>query len=822
LPATLHAATPSSHVDWTDQSLALLGERRDWVIPENGTRRAGVSSFGISGTNAHVILEQAPVAEPTAPAVVRETDPTPVQWLISAKTRAGLAAQATKLADRLDGLTEWDPSQVAAALDAKPFFGHRAAISGTTPDELIGGLRTLATGETTPAVVVGQATGAGKIAFCYSGQGSQRLGMGRGLYEAYPVYAHAFDAACAALDPHLPRPLTSVVFGDDPELINQTLWTQTSLFAVHTALTALLTDHGVQPAALIGHSIGQLSAAHAAGVFGLDQAAKLVATRATLMQNGPTGGHMINIAATPDELEPHLAAAPDVSIAALNTPGNTVIAGDPYQTQQIAAHFEGMGRKTRRLTVSHAFHSPHMNPILTEFQKAAEIIGYQNPTIPIISNDTGAFATPEELTTPDTWTAHIRNTVKYADGITTLQENGTTHYLEIGPDTTLTTLTSTCLDHVARSSNGSGVGKRRGDPVVIPTLHPKQPDITAFPAALGHLATTVARPPAGPAGAGRSAVDLELPTYAFSRETFWLAAPPAAGDVTATGLTPATHPLLSTQTGGPDGTLTATGTLTTASQPWIPDHAINGTVLLPATALVDLALHLGGETGHPHVDELTLHAPLVLGETPTDLYATLAPAAGPADDDDVSHRELTVHTRAGAKATGNGEWTLHVTATLTTRAAPPTDRTDPAVWPPAGTTAGPDPADLYRTLDTRGYSYGPTFAGLVAAHVGPPDGQRTLHAVATLPAGVPTDGYTLHPALLDAALHPLFLLDGSPLETEELSIRLPFSWTDIDVVPRATDTLHVEITTLDAADTVSFRATTPGGEPVLSIRELSV
>ncbi|MGF7234670.1 MAG: type I polyketide synthase, partial [Frankia sp.] len=155
LPATLHAATPSSHVDWTDQSLALLGERRDWVIPENGTRRAGVSSFGISGTNAHVILEQAPVAEPTAPAVVRETDPTPVQWLISAKTRAGLAAQATKLADRLDGLTEWDPSQVAAALDAKPFFGHRAAISGTTPDELIGGLRTLATAETTPAGVVG-------------------------------------------------------------------------------------------------------------------------------------------------------------------------------------------------------------------------------------------------------------------------------------------------------------------------------------------------------------------------------------------------------------------------------------------------------------------------------------------------------------------------------------------------------------------------------------------------------------------------------------------------------------------------------------------
>ncbi|MGF7236675.1 MAG: type I polyketide synthase, partial [Frankia sp.] len=807
LPPTLHAGNRSTHVDWSDQTLALLGESRDWTVPENGLRRAGVSSFGISGTNAHVILEQAPTVESTALVVEPETSSASAPWLISAKSRAGLAAQAAKLADHLGGRSEWDPNQVAAALANKPLFTHRAAVTGTTREELISGLRALAAEENAPSVVVGQASsGPGKIALCYSGQGSQRLSMGRELYDTYPVYADAFDQACAALDPHLPQPLKTVVFGDDPDLVNQTLWTQTGLFALQTALTTLLSGHGVHPAALIGHSIGQLSAAHTAGVLTLDNAARLVAARATLMQNAPTGGHMITIAATPDELEPVLDSHPDVSIAAINSPGNTVIAGDPDQTREIAAHFEGMGRKTRRLTVSHAFHSPHMNPILDQFQQVAETIDYQPPTIPIVSNATGIFAAPEELTNPHTWTDHIRNTVRWADGITTLQESGTTHYLEIGPDTTLTTLTTTALGDDT-------------DALIISTLHPTKPDTSTFGTALGQLATTLATPPAS----SDQHPPIDLPTYAFSRETYWLRSVAPAGDLSAVGLTTATHPLLTALGEGPDGGLTATGRLTATKLPWIADHAVNETVLLPATALLDLALHLGQRTGHPHLNELTLQAPLVLTEEPVRLHVTVAPPTS--DEDGDSRREVSVHTRGpggdenpGAEAAD--AWALHATATLTTRTVAPPPGPEGGAWPPPDATPGPDPADLYGTLAARGYAYGPSFSGLVSDYtVAQPDrpDQAVRHTATALPGDLPTEGHAIHPALLDAAFHGWAA--ATPMADGQA--QLPFTFTGVHLHTAAAPTALQATLTPTGPTTFALAATDPDGRPVLAIEGLT-
>ncbi|MGF7235454.1 MAG: acyltransferase domain-containing protein, partial [Frankia sp.] len=802
LPATLHAATPSSHVDWTDGTVSLLTEKHEWAISEEGAgvRRAAVSSFGISGTNAHVILEQAPTAEPTAPTAVQDIHG-PTRWLVTAKSRAGLATQAGKLADHLEGLSEWDPAQVAVALTNKPLFTHRAAITGTTGEALVGGLRTLAAEEVSPSVVVGQATGPGKIAFCYSGQGSQRLGMGKELYDTYPAYRDAFDQACAALDPHLPQPVTSVVFGDDPDLLNQTRWTQTSLFAFHHALTRLLADHGVRPHALIGHSIGQLSAAHTAGVLDLDQAAKLVAARATLMQNAPSGGHMVNIAANPDELDPILQAHPDVSIAAINSPGNTVIAGDPDQTADIAAQFEDKGRRTRRLTVSHAFHSPHMDSILREFQQVADTVDFHGPTLPIISNGTGAWATEEELTTPHTWTDHIRNTVHYAHGITTLQENGTTHYLEIGPDTTLTTLTTASLTE-------------QTDALAIPTLHPTKSDTTTLTTALGTLATTLATPPAATASGDVDPID--LPTYAFAREPFWLTTPPASGDVTASGLSPASHPLLASLTAGPDGALTATGSLTRTTLPWIADHAIAGTVVLPATALVDLALHLGQQTGHPHLDELTLHAPLVLDDAPVRLHLTVAP---PEEDSDGSTRTLALHTHPAGDDHNDDDhndtgWTLHTTGTLTTRPAGPPPRVDTSTWPPRGARPGPEPVALYPTLADLGYDYGPTFANLVSDETVGSGDQLVHYATVELPADLPTDGHTVHPALLDAALHPL-VHEGA----EAGATPLPFSVGGVQLFSTDATTARVTITPT-GPNAVSMLVTDPAGEPILTIASL--
>ncbi|MGW3852330.1 type I polyketide synthase, partial [Streptomyces fagopyri] len=498
LPATLHVDEPSSHVDWAAGEVRLLTESVDW--PETGRpRRAGVSSFGLSGTNAHVVLEQA-VPDPA----VEETNagrPLPVTpWVVSGQSPAALRAQADRLLHHLRERPELHPADVALALvGSRSAFGHRAVVRGTDREELLVGLAAVAHGETQPGVAHGAAT-AGKIAFLFSGQGAQRLNMGRELYESYPVFASAFDAVCA----HLGEGLRGVVFGEDAGLLNETGWTQPALFAVEVALFRLVESWGMSPDFLVGHSVGELAAAHVAGVLSLDDACRLVSARGRLMQQLPFGGAMFALEASEDEVLPLL--TDEVSIAAVNGPGSVVISGVETAASAVEQEIAAMGRRTSRLRVSHAFHSPLMEPMLAEFREVAESVTYGEARIPVVSNLSGQVAGAGELGSPEYWVRHVREAVRFADGIEWLAANGVTRFVELGPDGTLTALAQSGVSDDEGALFVSVLRKDRAEPDAVMAAVSRA--FTHGVAVDWSALLTGARP-------------VDLPTYAFQRERYW-------------------------------------------------------------------------------------------------------------------------------------------------------------------------------------------------------------------------------------------------------------------------------------------------------------
>ncbi|WP_432004314.1 type I polyketide synthase, partial [Streptomyces sioyaensis] len=390
LPQTLHADEPSSHVDWTAGDVRLLTEAVAWPAGER-LRRAGVSAFGVSGTNAHVVIEQAPVEESSDALPVGGVGVVP--WVVSARSREGLRAQAQRLLAHVEARPELGLSEVGFALaTTRSAFEHRAVVLGTERDALLDGLKALAKGDDAASVATALAAPEARWALLFTGQGAQRLGMGRELYESFPVFADAFDAVCAHFDGELASPLRDVVFGEDEdaERLNQTGFTQPALFAVEVALFRLVESFGVRPDYLVGHSIGELAAAHVAGVLSLEDACRLVAARGRLMQALPAGGAMVALQATEAEVLPLLEGQEQqVSIAAVNGPKSVVISGEESAVADIAGRFESEGRKAKRLQVSHAFHSPLMEPMLHEFRAVAESVAYAEPRIPVVSNVTG-------------------------------------------------------------------------------------------------------------------------------------------------------------------------------------------------------------------------------------------------------------------------------------------------------------------------------------------------------------------------------------------------------------------------------------------------
>ncbi|WP_410596604.1 SDR family NAD(P)-dependent oxidoreductase [Amycolatopsis sp. lyj-23] len=764
LPATLHVDEPASHVDWSAGKVELLTRAQAWPDPDR-PRRAAVSSFGISGTNAHLIVEQ--VAEPEAPATAPGG---PVPWVLSGKSDAALAEQAARLVPFLEERPELDVVAVGRSLaGARARFGHRAVLVGETREELLAALRTLTPGE---------AVSAGSVAFLFSGQGSQRVGMGRELAAAEPVFASAFDEVVAALDVHLDRSLADVIEGE-PELLQRTAFTQPALFAIEVALFRLLAHHGVTPDYLVGHSVGELAAAHVAGVLSLEDAARLVCARARLMDAVAEGGAMVALNAGEAQVAGWLAGRSDVDIAGVNSPVSTVISGAETAVLEVMELARAEGVKATRLKVSHAFHSAHLDGMLAELTEVARGLTHATPRIPVVSNVTGEVI--EEFTA-EYWAIQARSAVRFADGIATLAGLGVTAFVELGPDGTLAGLAGECL--------AEGV-------VVVPLLRKDRPEKRSLLTALGAVHAHGVDVDWTGFLPGTGVVD--LPTYAFQRERYWLTAP-RSGDASSLGLTAVDHPLLATVIAEPDGAgVQFSGALSLSAHPWLADHAIGGTILVPGTLFLELAGQAAEQLGCAAVEELTLQTPLSLAGTGTVSIRLTVDPPGPGGD-----RRFTVYS-----STGGEQWTAHAAGLLTFAA--PAPGVSLGQWPPADGVAIPLEG-VYDRLDDLGYGYGPAFSGLRAAWRAGDD----LFAEVVLPARLHDEAgrFGVHPALLDAALHPLVLvLEGAQ---DDRTIRLPFSFTGFAVHAVGATVLRVRWTHT-GQDTARLVVADGTGAPVATI-----
>ncbi|MEU4253206.1 type I polyketide synthase [Amycolatopsis sp. NPDC026612] len=697
LPRTLHVDIPSSEVDWSAGAVELLTSPRPWPAGET-PRRAGVSAFGVSGTNVHVIVEEAPLAEalePSAPSAGL------LPWVVSGVSDAAVRAQARRLLDA-------DPDPVDGGYSlavTRAGLAHRAVVLGSGRESLRAGL------ERIEDAVTGTADPDAVLAVLFTGQGAQRVGMGRRLYERFPVYAAAFDAVCAQFS----FPVREAVFGDVSGL-DETGLAQPALFAVEVALFRLVESFGVRPGFVAGHSIGEISAAHVAGVLSLEDACRLVSARASLMQALPPGGAMVSIAAS----EADIVLTEGVSIAAVNGPESVVISGDEAAVLEVAAKFA----KTKRLAVSHAFHSSLMEPMLAEFRAVAETLTYHPAEIPVISNVSGALAEPF---TADYWVRHVREAVRFADGLSTMESAGVGVFLELGPDGVLSAMApGTAIPALRRDRD-----EERTLATALATLHVHGIPVDWTPFFPG----------------GRR---IDLPAYAFQRERFWPRSGTARGDAGSLGLGALDHPLLgaAVSLAGHDGVV-FTGRLSSDTQPWLAGHALGGAVLVPGTALLELAVRAGDQVGCDVVDELTLEAPLAL---PTRGGVVVQVFVGPADG--AGRRELTLYSRPDDGATPGQDtdtWTRHASGLLATGAPEAVELTE---WPPPGAEQVPTDG-LYDQLAALGFTYGPAFHGLGRVwHRG-----GDTFAEVTLPEEFRAEAATfgLHPALLDAALHPLGL-----------------------------------------------------------------
>ncbi|MFE3960579.1 SDR family NAD(P)-dependent oxidoreductase [Nocardia sp. NPDC059091] len=818
LPATLHVDAPTPHVDWSAGSVRLLTAAEPWPAGER-VRRAGVSSFGASGTNAHLILEEAPALEeaPSEPADEAPDQGAPVvasdvsAWLVSAKTEDGLRAQAGKLRQWVTEHPDLTTDEIAySLLTTRARLDWRGTVVAGDRDTMLAGLAALAehgSASTAAGVTAAQAV-TRKAAFLFTGQGAQRAGMGRELAEAFPAFAAALDEVCAQFDPLLGGSLKQVMFtgrqvgATDTAVLDRTEFTQPALFAYEVALCRLLESFDVTPDFLIGHSIGELAAAYIAGVWSLPDACRLVAARGRLMGRLPEGGAMLAVAATEREVSEALADHTDrASIAAVNSPAAVVVSGDEDAVTALEQWFTDRGRKTSRLRVSHGFHSHRMDPMLAEFATVAREVTYRRPQIPLVSNLSGRIA-GDEVLEPAYWVQQVRASVQFARGVETLAASGVRRFLEIGPDAVLTAMTRQCLPEDLESQSSVIAGARRG-----------RAEVEQFVTCLAHAHTVGLEVDWTAFFAGRPVSRVSLPTYAFQRRRYWLEPAQGAAGVESAGLGAVQHPLLGAVVSEPEsGGVLLTGRLSVATHPWLADHAVAGSVLLPGTGFVELALRAGAEAGCPAIEELTLRAPLVL---PASGGVQIQVVVG-GPERELTQRPVSIYSRA--EHDRDGEWVLNARGLLTAR----DDATEPPsqTWPPAEVT-GLDVSAAYTALLARGYDYGPAFQGVRALWR---RGDEVFAEVAIdADSGMRAEGFGIHPALLDAALQAGLLAGvseeaagqpDSPFTVAAGQVVLPFFWESVSLYAAEASVLRVRLTTTGSS--VSVWAGDEQGQPVLS------
>ncbi|MFF1272569.1 type I polyketide synthase [Streptomyces marokkonensis] len=860
LPRTLHADEPTGRVDWSSGRLELLHRAVPWPRTDR-PRRAGVSSFGISGTNAHVVLEEPP-ADPATPSCVpggavagsdraggRTVPVSAVPVPVSARSGPGLRDQARRLYERVSADPDATPVDIGYSLaTTRSVFEHRAVVVARDRAELLGSLRGVAEGGDGPGVRRGTVRRRAPLALLFTGQGSQRVGMGRQLYESRDVhasFARSFDETCSLLDPLLPVPLRDVVFADpgagEDALLHTTRFAQPALFALETALFRQLEAWGVRPDLVAGHSVGEVTAAHVAGVLSLADACTLVEARGRLMDALPPGGAMAAVAAAEDEVAGVTARLSGtgraVEIAAVNGPGSVVVSGDEAAVRETVAYLRERGRSTTPLRVSHAFHSSRMEPVLADFAEVLRGLSFAPPRLGLVTAVRGRRATDEELCTPEFWVDHVRRPVRFADSVAYLREQGAAHFVELGPDAVLTGLVRRCLtasgpEPAGEAAEPAAGGERHVAPLVVPALRGTRPEADTLTDTVAALHARGVPVDWEACFAGRGGRRVPLPTYAFQRRRYWLDASPRHAPVGPPD-SPA-HPLLSsrTATADDDGLLLG-GLVSVSGRPWLADHRVAGSVVLPATAFVEMALHAGASVGAPVLDELVLTAPASL---PSDGTVELrVKVSGP---DGEGRRTVVFHTRPHPSA-GDRPWQRHASGTLAPEQRPADGSAavtgavtgaGPAPWPPPGAvplTADRPDADPYEQLSGSGLDYGPAFRGLRAAwRCG-----KELYAEVALPEapGLPLTeaddgpGFLLHPALLDAALHVL-ALDGRtarPAGPDAAGVSLPFAFDGVRLHTAGARVLRVRIT--PAPDgRAGVELTDGAGAQVATVRALAL
>ncbi|MEW2525011.1 type I polyketide synthase [Streptomyces sp. NPDC047071] len=813
LPRSLHITEPTPHVDWSSGAVRLLAGAEPW--PDTGRpRRAGVSSFGVGGTNAHVIVEEAdPEPDGTAPRTTdgADTPGRPLPWLVSGNGAPGLRAQARRLAEFLTPGPDVPDADLAYSLaTTRAALADRAVVVAADRAEARTRLAALADATDATAgayggpgesTALGTATARDRVTFVFPGQGSQWPGMAAELMSTSPVFRASIEACAASLAPHVDWSLTKVLRGESgAPTLERVDVVQPALFAVMVSLAALWRSYGVEPAAVIGHSQGEIAAAHVAGALCLDDAARVVAVRSRALRVLSGRGGMVSVVAPVDRVRRGLAPwSGAVSVAAVNGPRSVVISGDPTALDAAMAAFERDGVRVRRIPVDYASHSAQVEEIRDTLVEALSGIRPRPAAVPFHSTVTGE---PLDTTALDAtyWVNNLRDTVQFHRTVTRLLAAGHTTYVEMSPHPVLTI-------GIQETADEAGAH----DALTVESLRRNEGGPARFLTAVAEAHAHGVAVDWSEAFRHAAPRPTDLPTYAFQRRRYWLedAAPPVA-DVAAAGLDGVDHPLLGAAVPLADGSGTTllTGSLSARTHPWLVDHAVADVLVVPGTALVEAALHAGAQTGCDTLEELVLEAPLTLPEQ--GVVRVQVSVAGP---DAAGRRAVTLYSRA-QDAGADEPWTRHAGGTLTRAARPAA--APPATWPPAGAEEA-ELDDCYRELAKTGLHYGAALQGLRRCWRHGDD----LYVEAELPeAAGGTDRYGLHPALFDAALHAA-ALPGGPGAGGDAATRLPFSWTGVTLHATGAARLraHVRRTGPDA---LSLTATDPAGRPVVSVEALGM
>ncbi|WP_225851238.1 type I polyketide synthase, partial [Streptomyces sp. HPF1205] len=754
LPPTLHVDAPTSHVDWESGNIRLLTEGRPW--PETGhLRRAGISAFGISGTNAHVVIEAAaeePVGVSAGPAAGFAGGVVP--WPLSAKSDVALRDQARRLRAFTAAHPEVTAAAVGGALATRALFDHRAVVSG------VEALEALAEGRSVPGLVTGVAGPVGRRVFVFPGQGAQWVGMGGELYEQSEAFRAAIDACAAALSPHTDWSLVEVLTGGGS--LERVDVVQPALFAVMVGLAELWRAHGVEPDAVVGHSQGEIAAAYVAGALSLEDAARVVALRSRALAVLADQGGMVSVGVSAEQAAALVARWDGrLTVAVVNAPGSVVVSGDLDALGELLVACEADGIRTRRLPVNYAAHSAQVEAVRERLLADLAGIAPRPAVIPLYSTVTGEPVDTSALDA-DYWYRNLREPVRFDLAVEALRRDRHGVFVEVSPHPVL-------VPPLEEHEAGVVTGTLRRD-------HGTQAEFLAAAARLFVAGVPVRWPfPEGE--------PVALPTYPFQRTRFWLAA--GAGDVSAAGLDSVDHPLLGAAVEvGEQRVLT--GRLSLATHPWLADHSVLGTVLLPATAFVELVVHAAGAA----VEELVLESPLVL---PADGAVDVQVVVG--EPDEAGRRTVDVRSRTDG-------WVRHATGTVSGK--PVAGQALPQ-WPPAGA----EPVTgLYDTLAAAGYEYGPAFQAVQAVW----RRGNEVFAEVTVPDAA---RFSVHPALLDAALQPLALLAGT-----EGDVRLPFSLGGIAIHRTGVTSARVRLTAVRPG-TYAVDLADRSGEPVATIEALT-